>query len=132
MHAFLQNAVSFALLLWFCMNQYPSFIYIKNKTTKKTKPYVFLIVGLRFLQDMRIEKPNYFNLSCTGSYIVFIQQLFKYYTRTFSIETSEPQREKVYLLPCAPNKDSNQPADPGRLIRVFVVHMKKVCIFGYS
>ena len=33
--------------------------------------------------------------------------------------------EKPYLLTCAPNEDSNQPAHPRSLIRVFVVRIKK-------
>ena len=36
----------------FCMNQYPSFIYTK------TQPYIFPIVGLRFLRDTGIKKPD--------------------------------------------------------------------------
>ena len=43
----------------------------------------------------------------------------------------EPQREKTYLLTCAPNEDSNQPADPRSLIRIFVVRTTKLCILGY-
>ena len=43
----------------------------------------------------------------------------------------EPQREKTYLLKCAPNEDSNQPAHPCSLIKDFVVRMKKPCILGY-
>ena len=38
---------------------------------------------------------------------------------------NEPQCEKTYLLTCAPNEDSDQPARPRSLIRVFVVRMKK-------
>ena len=34
---------------------------------------------------------------------------------------NEPQRKKTYQLTCAPNEDSNQPAHPRSLIRVFVV-----------
>ena len=37
---------------FFCMKQYPSFI------STKTQPYIFSIVGLRFLQAAGIEKPN--------------------------------------------------------------------------
>ena len=43
----------------------------------------------------------------------------------------EPQREKTYLVTCEPNEDSNQPAHPRCLIRVFVVRMKKLCILAY-
>ena len=43
----------------------------------------------------------------------------------------EPQREKTYLVTCGPNEDSNQPAHPRSLIRVFVVRLKKLCILGY-
>ena len=32
---------------------------------------------------------------------------------------------------CASSKDSNQPAHPCSLIRVFVVRLKKLCIIGY-
>ena len=44
----------------------------------------------------------------------------------------EPWREKTYLLTCAPNKDSNQPAHPRSLTRVFVIRIKKLCIIGYT
>ena len=43
----------------------------------------------------------------------------------------EPKRQKTYLLQCIPNKDFNQPAHPRSLIKVFVVHMKKICFLGY-
>ena len=39
--------------------------------------------------------------------------------------------EKTYLLTCAPNEDSDQTAHPRSLIRVSVVRMKKLCLFGY-
>ena len=42
----------------------------------------------------------------------------------------EPQCEKTYIQTCAPNKDSNQPVHLCRLVRLFVVHMKKLCIFA--
>ena len=34
----------------------------------------------------------------------------------------------MYLLTCAPNEDSNQPAHPRSLIRIFIVRMTKLCI----
>ena len=37
----------------------------------------------------------------------------------------------MYLLTCATNEDSNQPAHPRSLIRAFVVRMKKFCIISY-
>ena len=43
---------------------------------------------------------------------------------------NEPQCEKTYLL-MWPNEDSNQPVHPGSLIRVVIVSMKTLCIFGY-
>ena len=42
---------------------------------------------------------------------------------------SEPQREKMYLLTCESNEDSNQPAHLCSLISVS--RMKKFCILGY-
>ena len=39
----------------------------------------------------------------------------------------DPQWEETYLLTCPPNRGSNQPAHPRRLIRIFVVHTKKLC-----
>ena len=41
------------------------------------------------------------------------------------------RNEKIYFLICVPNEDSNQPAQPHSLTRVFVVRMKKLCIIGY-
>ena len=43
----------------------------------------------------------------------------------------ESLSEKKYLLTCASNEDSNQPAHPRSLIRAFVVRMKKPCIPGF-
>ena len=43
----------------------------------------------------------------------------------------EPQREKTYLLTCAPNEVSDQPVHSRTLILVFVLRMKKLCILGY-
>ena len=40
--------------------------------------------------------------------------------------TIESQREKTHLLTYAPNEDSNQPAHPCSLIRIFVVSMTKL------
>ena len=42
-----------------------------------------------------------------------------------------PKCEQTYLLACAPNEDSNQPAHPLSLIRVFVVRIKKLSIILY-
>ena len=47
-------------------------------------------------------------------------------------KTDDPQREKTYLLICAPKEDSNYPAHPHNLTRVFVAYMKKPCILFYS
>ena len=44
------------------------------------------------------------------------------------VETNQPQHEKMYLLTCAPNEDSNQPAQPRSMIRVVVVRMKNICL----
>ena len=44
---------------------------------------------------------------------------------------NEPHRAETYLLTCAPNEVSNKPAHQRRLIRVFVLRMKKLCILGY-
>ena len=43
----------------------------------------------------------------------------------------DPQREKTYLLTCAPNEDSNQPAHSRNLIRFFALRVKKLCTLGY-
>ena len=43
----------------------------------------------------------------------------------------EPQHVKTYNRIFAPNENSNQPAYPRSLIRVFVLRMKKLCILGY-
>ena len=51
---------------------------------------------------------------------------FEYLQSTYG-----PQREKTYLLTCTSNDDSNQPAHPRSLIRIYVVRMMKLCIFCY-
>ena len=43
----------------------------------------------------------------------------------------EPPREKMHLLILAPNEDSDQPAHPCILRRVFDVRLKKLCILVY-
>ena len=62
---------------------------------------------------------------------VFYKSLTKHVRAEITKVQYEPQRKKTYLLACAPNEDSNQPAHPRNLIRVFVVRMKKLCILGY-
>ena len=47
------------------------------------------------------------------------------------MEIKAAQHGKTYLLSCAPNEDSNQPAYPP-VWSVFVVRIKKRCILGYS
>ena len=42
-----------------------------------------------------------------------------------------PKWEKSYLLTCASNEDSDQPAHPRSLIWVFIVRMKIPCIHDY-
>ena len=45
---------------------------------------------------------------------------------TFSLDAApvhEPQRQKTYLLPCAPSEDSDQPAHSRSLIRIFTGHI---------
>ena len=39
---------------------------------------------------------------------------------------NELQREKTYLLTCAPSKDSNRPAHSRSPIRVFVIRQKEI------
>ena len=39
--------------------------------------------------------------------------------------------KKTYLLKCTPSEDLDQPAHLCNLIRVFVVHTKKLFILGY-
>ena len=46
-------------------------------------------------------------------------------------QSYEPQCEKTYILVCVPNGDSNQPAHPRSLIKVFVVSTETFCILGY-
>ena len=41
-----------------------------------------------------------------------------------------PQHQKMYLRPGAPSEDSNQPAHPRSLIRVFVVRLWKLCLIA--
>ena len=53
MHAFLQNAISFAVL-------YSGFVLTNIQALyTTTQLYIFPMLGLRFLQGTGIEKPNY-------------------------------------------------------------------------
>ena len=49
-----------------------------------------------------------------------------------AVHAFEPKREETYLLTCATNEDSNQPAHLRTQIRVFVTCMKKLCILVYQ
>ena len=60
-----------------------------------------------------------------------IQQHIIYQLLKLVQSANEPQHEKTYRLTCASNENSNQPALPRSLIRVFVVRMKTVCILSY-
>ena len=42
--------------------------------------------------------------------------------------TDEPHHDKPNKMACAPSEDSDQPAHPINLVRVFAVHMKKVWV----
>ena len=44
----------------------------------------------------------------------------------------EPELEKTYLLTFEGNEDSDQPAHPSSLFRVFVVRKTKLCILAQS
>ena len=57
--------------------------------------------------------------------------MFKYHYLAFATSMWTSQWENVPSDMCA-NKDSNQPAHLRSLIRVFIVRMKKFCIFYYS
>ena len=54
-----------------------------------------------------------------------------YFYLASSWSTYESQREKTYLLTCAPYADSKQPTHQRSMIRVFVDFMKKLYILGY-
>ena len=47
------------------------------------------------------------------------------------LKLHEPQRQKSYLLTCAPIEDSYQPACPRSLIRVFAIRMENLYILVY-
>ena len=66
----------------------------------------------------------------------FMNEDSKVTTSLYEVEghcgnTTEPQRKTTNPLTCAPNEVSDQPAHSRSLIRVFVVHMKKLCTLGY-
>ena len=58
--------------------------------------------------------------------IVFVVQ------SCYAATSNELQCSKRYLLTCATSKISHQPAHLHNLIRVYDVHVKKLCILGYS
>ena len=62
--------------------------------------------------------------------LINLTSAFTAFTLCIKYYTSHIIRE-VYLLTCAPNENSNQPARPRSLIWVFVDRMKKFYIFGF-
>ena len=60
--------------------------------------------------------------------VITLSMLCKHFNRGDNESVKEPQRENTYLLPCTPNKDSNQSVHQRSLITV----LKKLCILGYA
>ena len=57
---------------------------------------------------------------------ITIQGLSIYDMTERKVNFSESRRGKTYILVCASNEDSNQPAHPSNLISIFVVCIKKL------
>ena len=57
---------------------------------------------------------------------------YKLSSQKLNISTTDSLREKSYLLLCAPNEDSDQPAHPRSLISVFVVHMRNPAALAFQ
>ena len=70
-----------------------------------------------------LQKPTDLDLHCLQG------QNISGFSRT-RVYSNEPEREKMYLLICSFNEDSNQPAHSCSPIRDFIFHIKKFCIFG--
>ena len=83
-------------------------------------------------RHINTDKINVYQICLTGKRLNCIIVYKKEDTRldVFN-KINEPKWGKAYLPTCAPNEDSDQPAHPRSLIRVFVVRMKKLCILGY-
>ena len=67
-------------------------------------------MGLYCLLSVRIFRVNSVNLFMTKAIIVTLSQQINLYDR---------QRQKMYLLACAPSEDSDQTAHSRSLIRIF-------------
>ena len=49
----------------------------------------------------------------------------------FFFYANKPPHDKTHKMACAPSEDSDQPAHPPSLIRVFAVRMKKAWVLNY-
>ena len=91
--------------------------------------YIFLTSGVKLhihLLNMVVQFIVFLTLStliCRGT------DISKSFSESLAIRDNE---SRLYLLTCAPNEGSKQPAHPRSLIRVVLVRMKKLCIFWYS
>ena len=71
------------------------------------------------LEDILHVLEKHFSLVPHPSYKIIVSNTMN----ILILSLNEPQREKTYLLSCAPNEDTNQVAHPHRRVRVFVVRM---------
>ena len=76
---------------------------------------------------MKVKKQKKYKHSNIYPYLLQGQQAFPNYKPT-SVGRPGWQRDKTYILTCAPNEDSNQLAYPHNMIRVLIVRMKRLCL----
>ena len=111
----------------------PQITYTVLTYHKCSRPHFQFFNGfVQICSDMYINFGLILPLLNFSDPYIFIY-FFKIFTPVkFSCDsTIELQREKVYLLTCAHNKDSDQPVQMHRLIGVFVVCIKKLYNLSY-
>ena len=94
--------------------------------------FVFCLLSIRKGKYGKVPFP----FDATNNYysIRYVCELIRFRKKKKAKSTSityARQHEKTYILQCAPNEDSDQPAHPRSLIRVFDVRMKKLCILTF-
>ena len=118
-------------------NEYTQHTIIAQKIEKsfpKLLPFASwpgTMINVQWL-ELPISRTNVHGPQDVGAIAVRLYVLrYLLYKDSVPSNIDKPQCEKAYLLTCAPDEDSNQPANPRNLIRLFLVCIMKPCTLSY-
>ena len=127
MRAVLSGSTLFAILFWF-LTETLIWDSDSDQIQRWNCPLDKLSDEMVIVKEIRIFVTFAPNVPCGYS----LESLhWGSYNYTNPQDIFEPEHEKTCPLTCAPNEDSDQPAHPHSLIRVFVVCEKTLCSLCY-